>query len=235
MTENLIQQSYKVWAADNFVYGPVDLETLIQWVEDQRVVADTWVHSQSENAWRQGRDIPELYQYFHTGNTTAFFRKQAGIGANYTADEVRQFKLFSALSNGQLEQFMRFCEYLSCKPGEVLIKKGDPGDGIFFLLSGELRARLVVGLQDTTLGSIVAGEFFGEMAMFTHSSRSADVVVESEARLLRLSAESFLLLIRELPGLAGPILYAIAQIMARRIAESNKSLQREVAGGFVWR
>ncbi len=226
---------YKVWAADNLVYGPVDLITLVQWVEDQRVLSETWLHTQQDNTWRQAKDIPELYQFFHTGNTTAVFRKKAEPGNFYTADEVRQFVIFSALSNPQLDQFLRFCEYLECAPGEVLIKKGDPGDAIFFLLSGELRARIVVGLQDTTVGTIVAGEFFGEMAMFTHSPRSADVVVVTKARLLRLSAESFLLMIRELSGLAGPILYAIAQVMARRISDSNKNLHREVASGFVWR
>ncbi len=226
---------YKVWAADNLVYGPVDLMTLIQWVEDQRVVSGTWLHTEQENTWRQAKDIPELYQFFHTGNTTTFFKKKSDAGNAYTADEVRQFKIFNALSNAQLDQFFRFCEYVECAPGEVLIKKGDPGDAIFFLLSGELRARLIVGLQDTTVGAIVAGEFFGEMAMFTHSPRSADVVVGTNSRLLRLSAESFLLMIRELSNLAGPILYAIAQVMARRIADSNKNLHREVASGFVWR
>lgn len=234
MSDN-IGDLYKVWAADNLVYGPVDLSTLTQWVEDQRVLGGTWLHTERENAWRQAKDIPELYQYFHSGNTTAFFRKKSEPGTSYTADEVRQFKIFSALSNGQLDQFIRFCEYLECVPGEILIKKGEPGDAIYFLLSGELRARITVGLQDTTVGNIVAGEFFGEMAMFTHSPRSADVVVESNARLLRLSAESFLLMIRELSSLAGPILYAIAQVMARRIADSNKNLHREVASGFVWR
>ncbi len=227
--------NYKVWAADNLVYGPVDLNTLIQWVQDQRVLSDTWLHTENENTWRQAKDIPELFEFFHQGSSTAFFKKKSEPGTAYTLDEVRQFKIFSALSNSQLDQFMRFCEYFERAPGELLIKKGDPGDAIYFLLSGELRARLVIGLQDTTVGNIVAGEFFGEMAMFTHSARSADVVVETPARLLKLSAESFLLMIRELSSLAGPILYAIAQVMARRIADSNKNLHREVASGFVWR
>ena len=233
--ESVPSRQFKVWASDNLVYGPVDLPTLEQWVEDQRIIAETWVHSETENAWRQARDIPDLARFFHSGQTTVFTRKQVETLTHCSVEEVRQFNIFSALSNDQLEQFVRFCSYLTCNPGDVLIQKGEPGDAIYFLLTGDLRARLVIGLQDTTVGSIVAGEFFGEMAMFTHGSRSADVVAVSEARLLRLSAESFLLLLRELPSLAGPILYAIAQVMARRIADSNKSLQREVAGSFIWR
>ena len=72
------------------------------------------------------------------------------------------------------------------QPGELVIKKGDPGDGLFFVLSGSLRARLVVGFEDRTLARIPAGEVFGEMAMFTQSPRSADVVAEEESRMLRL-------------------------------------------------
>jgi len=35
--------AYSIWAADNVVYGPVELPILIGWVKDERVLADTWV------------------------------------------------------------------------------------------------------------------------------------------------------------------------------------------------
>ena len=41
---------YKVWASDNVVYGPVVLETLLEWVADGRVTPDTWVFSQEVNS-----------------------------------------------------------------------------------------------------------------------------------------------------------------------------------------
>jgi len=97
------------------------------------------------------------------------------------------------------------------------------------------RNRLLVQYDETKLGVIKSGEFFGEMAMFTQSPRSADILSESDTRLLRLSAEAFLLLIKQVPALAGPVLFAIARVMAGRIAETNSRLKNEVAAEYVWR
>ena len=73
------------------------------------------------------------------------------------------------------------------------------------------------------------------MAMFTESPRSADIVSDSGTRLLRLSAEAFRLLTRELPSIACPILYGMASSMAGRIAEDNHRMRRDVASSFIWR
>ena len=32
-----------IWGADNVVYGPVDLPTLVDWVQEERVTANTWI------------------------------------------------------------------------------------------------------------------------------------------------------------------------------------------------
>ena len=117
---------------------------------------------------------------------------------------------------------------------EWFLKKGDPGDAFFLVLEGSVRVRLRIGREDRTLGIIPAGQFFGEMAMFNRAPRSADVVAESDARLFRLTAESFLAMTRENPGLAAPILFALAGAMANRVSEANQQLQREVTSGFAW-
>jgi len=54
-----------------------------------------------------------------------------------------------------------------------------------------------------------AAEFFGEVGMFLQSTRMADVVTETQARLLRLSSNAFQLLIKEAPELAGPLLFCL--------------------------
>ena len=94
---------------------------------------------------------------------------------------------------------------------------------------------MVGGGEEKTLARITKGEFFGDMAMFTQSPRSADVVAEGETRLLRFGAESFRLLIGQNPAAAAPMLFGIAGSMAHRIMEDNHRFQREVAAEFVWR
>ena len=36
---------YKIWGADDVVYGPVELPTMADWIQEERVTADTWVHT----------------------------------------------------------------------------------------------------------------------------------------------------------------------------------------------
>jgi putative ABC transport system ATP-binding protein len=92
-----------------------------------------------------------------------------------------------------------------------------------------------VGGEEKTLALVSAGEFFGDMAMFTQSPRSADVVAEGDTRLLRFGAEAFRTLIGQNPAAAAPMLFGIAGTMAHRIMEDNQRFQREVAAEFVWR
>lgn len=227
--------AYRVWAIDNLVYGPVDLGCLLQWVVDGRVVADTWVFVDSERAWRQAKEIPPLYPHFFPGEETTLIRRKQVESIRIAPEELRQFPVFAGLGGAQLEQLCRFGELCSVGAGEAIIKKGDPGDALFFVLSGRARARLVIGFDDTTLGTIPAGDFFGEMAMFNQAIRAADIIAETEARLMRLSAASLLLMMQELPDLAAPILFGMARAMAHRISDANQRLRQELAAEFVWR
>jgi CRP-like cAMP-binding protein len=71
--------------------------------------------------------------------------------------------------------------------------------------------------------------------MFMRTPRTADVVVETEARMLRVTSEAFLLLTNQLPQIAAPILLGMARVMAGRVSERNQMYQRDVAAEFLWR
>ena len=51
---------YKVWASDNMVYGPVNLDILLDWVADGRVTPDTWVFAEGINSWKPAKTLPAL-------------------------------------------------------------------------------------------------------------------------------------------------------------------------------
>jgi CRP-like cAMP-binding protein len=88
---------------------------------------------------------------------------------------------------------------------------------------------------DTTLRRISTGEFFGEVGMFLQSTRQADVVAETNARLLRISSNALQLLIREAPALAGPLLFSLAVTMARHVGEDKQGASRGVTRELLWR
>ena len=87
-------------------------------------------------------------------------------------------------------------------------------------------ARSVVNGRETVIVTFGPGEFFGDLALFDHGPRSADVVARLDSILLRMSALAFQRLTREAPALATPFLQATARTMAARIRADNQRLTR---------
>src|SRR5205085_8244872 len=44
---------FKVWGADNVVYGPVELPELVTWVQGKRITGDPWGFSEKAARWRR--------------------------------------------------------------------------------------------------------------------------------------------------------------------------------------
>lgn len=226
---------YRVWACDNQVYGPISESILLEWIQDERVLRDTWIYVESRKGWYQAETISHLKGAFGPGRDTLFLEKQHVAQQSLDPYELRVFPVLAGLSNHDLADFIRLSEVVFVSGGELIVRRRDPGDCIYFVLSGSAKARILVGGEEKTLNRIPAGEFLGEMSMFTQSVRSADVVAEVDTRLLKFTAEAFQTLIAEHPAAAAPMLYGISSTMARRILDTNNKYQTEVASGFVWR
>ena len=75
MQSNNEAPAYSIWGVDKVVYGPVDLPMLVNWVQEERVTADSWIHRDDTDAWQKAARLPELKMFFQegrTGHTTAF-------------------------------------------------------------------------------------------------------------------------------------------------------------------
>ena len=222
---------FSIWAADNVVYGPVELPTLITWVKDERVTADTWVFDNQRDRWRKACSVPELSLFFRKGSSsTPGPATAAGADgkARITPGMLRRVKALSDLSDEQLNRFVEFMESLSVRQWAQIVKQGDIDDGMFLVLEGELRVRLMIGGKETILATLGPGECFGEIALFDQGPRSADVIANKESVLLRVTSEAFDKLRREAPELCTPILFAISKTLAARIRADNKRIKDSV-------
>ena len=95
--------------------------------------------------------------------------------------------------------------------------------------SGEVRVRMIIGGKESILATLAAGEFFGEVALFDHGPRSADVVANQDSLLLKISAGAFQRLVGEAPDQAAPFLFAICQTLIARIRADNKRYRDSIA------
>ncbi len=80
----------------------------------------------------------------------------------------------------------------SLPAGEVLVRQGDVGECMWFVVRGRLRvsARQSDG-SARVVGEVDAGECVGEMALLSQATRAATVTVVRDAELLRLPKSAF--------------------------------------------
>jgi CRP-like cAMP-binding protein len=221
LQENM--NEFFIWGIDDAPYGPVELPVLIDWISDERVLADTWVFARRDGSWQRAAEIPGLQAYF---SQTIIPDSAASSGAGIAPGSLRRIKILSQLNDAQLDRLAEFMELHQVPQWMAVVKQGDAGNGMFLILQGELRARVMVGEKETILATFGPGDFFGDMSLFDHGPRSADVIANADSTVLKISDVAFDRLTREAPALATPFLQATARTLAARIRADNKRLDR---------
>jgi len=225
---------YRIWGVDNVVYGPVELPVLVNWIRDERVTADTWVFCEQAGAWQKAAAVLELQMFFgkRPGATAG---NGPGSGAfsplipGVPPGALRRVRILADMADQQLGRFAQMMEVQNVRQWTEIVKQGAPGDAMYLVLEGEVRVRLMIGDKESILATLAAGDFFGEIALFDHGPRSADVVANEDSVLLKVSAASFQKVVSESPELATPFLFAIGRTLAARIRADDKRYRDSVA------
>jgi len=96
---------------------------------------------------------------------------------------VPYFQGLGAAMIGEVAQLLRPSDVAA---GETIMRRGQPGECMYFIASGEVQ----VELRPQPL-ILCAGEFFGEMALLTGEPRSATAVAKTHCELLHLDLADF--------------------------------------------
>jgi len=114
-------------------------------------------------------------------------------GDRDTIETLRKVSFLTDLSAEYLAKMAAAAKKQTYKSGDVIIKKGDPGNTFFILKDGS------VVLKDIEAGGEIfadqvykAGDFFGERAIVTEEPRAANVIAQEDCTTLCLSREDFL-------------------------------------------
>jgi cAMP-dependent protein kinase regulator len=78
-------------------------------------------------------------------------------------------------------------ELLSFEPGDILISEGEPGDSLFVLTSGVVKAfvRTPAG-KNVQVREMPEGAFFGEISVLSGKPRTATITAKTRCELLEL-------------------------------------------------
>jgi hypothetical protein len=222
------EKGYKIWAVDDVVYGPVDLPTLLEWIKDERVLADTWVFVMHEGKWIKAGQMPETRSVLNAVTPGSAAAAPAPLVAGIRPGAMRRVKILGEMNDQQLGRFANFMEVENAKQFHTIVKQGDPGDAMYLILEGELRVRQMIAGKETVLVTLLAGEFFGDISLFDHGPRSADVVANFNSVLLKISATNLQRMVQEAPELATPFLIAICKTLTARIRADNRRLRDSI-------
>jgi len=117
-------------------------------------------------------------------------------------------------SDISIDELLPFMKVRPIQAGEVLIRKGDLADRLFYLVKGTLRIREIDKLVD-------AGTLVGEIGIFApERTRTATVVAQTDCITYELTEERARQLYFEHPAFG----FAVLQLIIRRLLEN---LRRE--------
>jgi voltage-gated potassium channel len=117
-----------------------------------------------------------------------------------TWDLVARVPLFASVGAQTIAEVARLLRPRDLAAGRTVVRRGEPGDCMYFIVEGEVVIRLPG--RPVRLGP---GGFFGEMALITGEPRVASVVTVQPARLLILDVADFRALAASRPELSQAI------------------------------
>ncbi len=129
---------------------------------------------------------------------------------------LRRTPILRLLDDADLQELGSQLHYLSYGPGELLIRQGDAGESMYFVVSGcvSIVLRSADG-TDRTISTIQHGDFFGEASLLTGEARGASAVAQSRVECYRLDKQAMHSIMDRRPELAEDM----AVVMAHRRGE----------------
>jgi CRP-like cAMP-binding protein len=218
--------NYRAWGADNIAYGPVELPALVTWIKQGKVTANTWVFKEKDRAWSRASDVTELKILFKSKLPPSAAASADALGIQ--PGSLRRIKMLADVDERLLASLLTYLEVVRVPAFGTVVSKGEHGDAMFMVLEGELRARVMVGGQETTLTTMGVGECFGELAIVDQGPRSADVIANQPAVLVKVSEAALKKMFAEAPALAAPFMLALTRVIAQRVRLLTKRYEDSI-------
>ena len=90
----------------------------------------------------------------------------------------------------QISEAFKDCKF---EKGATIIKEGDEGRDMFFLVEGEAYAEKVLNPGDapSKVKEYKTGDYFGELALLRNEPRAASIIASTECACVQMDRHSF--------------------------------------------
>jgi len=134
---------------------------------------------------------------------------------------LKKVGLFSGLKKKALKSLAKFCVERSFKKGDILVKQGDSGLGLYIIVSGKVKiVKETADGEEMEVAVHGPADFFGEMSVLDDAPRSASVIALADTECLLLTAWVFKAKMEEQPEIALEVL----PMVVKRFRETNERL-----------
>jgi len=132
---------------------------------------------------------------------------------------MQSLDIFKDLTPKQLQTIEKYMHPIELKKSDIVFKEGEPGDKIYFILSGGVSviAKLSQNGRVRRLATFGEGVFFGAMAILEQQPRSATVRADSDTELLYMTVDDFQHLVKKESLLASKMLLGMARELSYRL------------------
>lgn len=133
-----------------------------------------------------------------------------------------QSPLFRNLDETERAQILIIGQVRTYRADEVIFREGDAGDGLFIVLKGSVRISKRSATGEEALAILEPPAYFGEMALIDMAARAADAIANGPTELFFIPLKDLRSLIEAHHPLALKILYALCEVLAQRLRETNE-------------
>ena len=133
------------------------------------------------------------------------------LGKNAKIELLKQVPLFAGCSKAELREVALSSDDIDLRDGHVLTHEGRAEREFFVLIEGTVR----VTRNGQTLSDLGPGDWFGEIALLTHTRRTATVTATSPVRVLVLTDRSFRRVVESMPRIGLKVLASVGKRLDR--------------------
>jgi CRP-like cAMP-binding protein len=139
---------------------------------------------------------------------------------------LRRTPIFATLSDDELAQVILIGRVVDFEPDRAIFSEGDAGAAFYLIEKGAVRISKMTPMGEEALAILREGAFFGEMALFDDTPRSAHAIPhEGAARLIEFRISDLRELMERETALACKMLWALCRTLSARLRDTNDRFQ----------
>jgi CRP-like cAMP-binding protein/Fe-S-cluster-containing hydrogenase component 2 len=132
---------------------------------------------------------------------------------------LRSLPLFSDLSDEKISEVAEKVELVSCEPGQVIVKQGDPADAAYLIRLGFVKVSQAFPGGELVLRYLHRGDFFGAAGILGSGVRSATCTAVDHVEVVKIKKEDIVALMKSSPRVRLEMHMDLARTKAKADAE----------------